>query len=137
MFKPIKAKSTKEYIASVPKERRDIIIFLDTFIKKSAPKLKPHLAYNMLGYGSFPYKNYKKDLIEWPTIALANQKNYISLYVCSIDNGQYVAEKYKKELGKVSVGRSCIRFKKLDDVNLKTLEKVLEEAAKNPGLIEG
>jgi hypothetical protein len=34
----------------------------------------------------------------------------------------------------VSVGKSCIRFKKLEDLNLVILKKVLQAAAKNPGL---
>jgi uncharacterized protein YdhG (YjbR/CyaY superfamily) len=135
MFKPTKAKTSAEYIAALPLDRKDTIKKLDNFIRKTVPKLKPHFAYNMLGYGSFPYKNYRKELISWPTIALANQKNYISLYICSIDAGQYVAEKYKKELGKVNVGKSCIRFKKLEDVNLPVLKKALLAAAKKPGLI--
>ncbi len=134
MFKPTKATTIKEYIAALPAERRDIIKALDTFIQKTAPKLKPHFAYNMLGYGSFPYKNYKKEKIEWPTIALASQKNYISLYVCAIEKGEYLAEKNKKDLGNVSVGKSCIRFKKMEDLNLDGLKKLLKLAEKNPGL---
>lgn len=134
MFKAVKAKSVESYLASVPKERKELILFLHNFIKKTAPKLKPHFAYNMLGYGSFPYLNYKKEKINWPVVALANQKNYVSLYICALDKGIYIAEKYKKELGKVSVGKSCIRFKKLEDLNLPTLKKVLLLAAKNPGL---
>ena len=134
MFKPTKAKSVATYLAQVPMERKDLILFLHEFIKKTVPKLKSHFAYNMLGYGSFPYLNHKKEMITWPVIALANQKNYVSLYVCAVDKGKYIAEKYKKELGKVSVGRSCIRFKKLEDLNLAALKKVLLLAAKNPGL---
>ena len=134
MFKPVKAKTVEEYLDAVPEERKEMILFLHDLIQKAAPKLKADLPYNMIGYGSFPYKNYKKEMIQWPVISLANQKNYVSIYVCSIDNkGQYIAEKYKKELGKVSVGKSCIRFKKLTDVNLPILKKVIQEAAKNPG----
>ena len=135
MFKKTKANSVKEYIAAVPQERKDAMFFLHDFIQKTAPNLKPRFAYNMLGYGSFPYKNYKKEMINWPIIALASQKNYMSLYVCAVDNGEYLVEKYKDELGKVSVGKSCIRFKKLDDLNLKTLKKIIQLAAKSPGLI--
>lgn len=134
MFKAVKAKTVAEYLKAVPKERKEMIEFLHAFIQKSAPKLKPYFAYNMLGYGSFPYRNYKNEAIEWPTVALANQKNYISLYVCVVHKGKYIAEKYKKELGNVSVGKSCIRFKKIEDVNLVTLRKVLQLAAKFPGL---
>lgn len=125
MFKPSKAKSIASYIAAVPKDRRDTIVFLHDFIRQTVPTLKPHFAINMLGYGSFP----------WPVISLANQKNYISIYVCAIIDGKYITEVYKKELGKVSVGKSCIRFKKIADINLSALKKVLQLAAKHPGLV--
>lgn len=134
MFKKVKANSVESYLAAVPKERKEDILFLHNFIKKTVSKLKPHFAYNMLGYGSFPYRNYKHEQILWPTIALANQKNYISLYVCAVENGKYIAEKNKKDLGKVSVGKSCIRFRKIADLNLPALKKVLLLAQKNPGL---
>ena len=49
--------------------------------------------------------------------------------------GEYIAEKYTRDLGKVSVGKSCIRFWKLEDLNFKTLEKVIRLAAKSPGLV--
>ena len=136
MFKPTKAANVKEYLESIPEERKKTMFFLHDFIQKASPKLKSHFAYNMLGYGSFPYKNYKKEMIEWPTVALASQKNYVSIYVCSIVGGQYVAEKYKKELGKVKVGRSCISFRKLEDVNLPVLKKILLVAEKRPGLVK-
>ncbi len=135
MFKGVKATTVKEYLEGVPAERKDIISFLHQFIQKAAPSLKPHFAYNMLGYGSFKYKNYKKEDMDWPIVALANQKNYVSVYVCAVEDGEYVAEKNKDKLGKVSVGKSCIRFKKLEDVNLDELKKVIKLAVKNPGLV--
>ena len=134
MFKKAKAKSVKEYLAGVPDDRKAVMLFLHAFIQKAAPKLKSYFAYNMLGYGSFLYKNYRNEMITWPIIAMASQKNYISVYVCALTDGKYIAEKYKKELGKVSVGRSCIRFKKLEDVKLPVLKKVIRLAAQNPGL---
>lgn len=135
MFKPSKANSVEEYFDQLPAERREPIELLHKLIQKISPKFKPYFAYNMLGYGKFPYLNYKKEHIEWPIISLASQKNYISLYVCAVEGNEYVAEKHKSELGKVSVGKSCIRFKKIEDLNLDVLEKVLKIAAKNPGLV--
>jgi len=135
MFKPTKAKTVKEYMAALPADRKKVIADIHAFIQKTVPSLKAHFAYNMLGYGSFPYKNYKKEMITWPVVSLASQKNYISLYVCAVENGKYIAEKNAKDLGKVSVGKSCIRFKRLEDLNLDVLKKVLKSAAKNPGLV--
>ena len=89
----------------------------------------------MLGYGSFRYKNYKKEMIDWPVVALASQKSYVSLYVCAVVDGEYVAEAHKEKLGTVSVGKSCIRLKKLSDLDLDALATVLKIAEKNPGLV--
>mgnify|MGYP006301030991 FL=1 len=136
MFKPVGATSIKEYFSMLTDERREQVEFLDGLIKKTVPKLKPWYVYNMLGYGDFDYVDYKKQPGKWPVVALASQKNYISLYVCAIKDGEYLAEKYKDTLGKVNVGKSCIRFKKIDDLDITTLKTVLKEAEKTPGLIE-
>jgi len=135
MFKPVRARTAQEYIAGLPSDRKTTILALDKLIRATAPSLKRHFAYNMLGYGAFKYKNYKGDIIDWPTVALASQKQYVSLYVCALDGKTYLAEKFKKELGKVSVGKSCVRFKKLEDLHLPTVKKVLKLAAKKPGLV--
>lgn len=135
MFKPVKAKTIKEYFGQLPEDRKEPMKFIHEFILKTTPSLKPNFLYNMPGYGSFKYKDSKKQLLDWPTIALASQKNYISLYVCAVKDGEYVAEKHKDELGKVSVGKSCIRFKKIEDLNLVALKKVIKIAEKSPGLV--
>ena len=134
MFKPVGVDSREEYIDSLTPDRKAIILSIDELIQKTVPNLKPNFLYNMLGYGEFDYINYKKENIKWPVVALASQKNYVSLYVCALIDGRYLAEKYKDELGKVSVGKSCIRFKRFEDLNIDTVKKLLVEAAKKPGL---
>lgn len=136
MFKPSEASTRAEYISACPADRQDSIKKLDRLIQDAAPSLKAHFGSNMLGYGSFPYKNYKGEMIEWPTVAVSNRKNYISLYVCALDGNEYLAEKYRDSLGNVTVGKSCIRFKQFSDLNEPTLRTVLIEAAANPGLGE-
>lgn len=134
MFKKVRATTRQAYLTQVPEDRRKEFKQLDAFIRKAVPGLKANFANNMLGYGSFPYLNYQKKLIRWPVIALANQKHYISLYICSVRDGAYVAETYKRSLGNVKVGKSCIRIKHLSEVDLPTLRTVLRLAAKYPGL---
>lgn len=135
MFKPVNAKSISEYMAMLPPDRKEIIEAIDKVIKKETPSLKQHFAYNMLGYGNFKYKNSRGEELDWPKVSLASQKNYISLYICAMQDGKYIAEQHKEELGKVSVGKSCIRFKKLEDLNMAGLKKVLKLAEKSPGLV--
>lgn len=127
MFKPSSATSIDQYIGMIKEPRKSEIIKLHELIKKSVPKLKSYFAYNMIGYGQFHYKSKSGREGDWPLISIASQKNYISVYVCASDGKQYVAEKYKKELPKASIGRSCIRFKKTEDIDLEVLKKILIE----------
>ena len=98
MFKKVKATTIKEYIDALAPDRQELIKKIDAFIQKEVPSLKPHFSYNMIGYGNFKYTNSKKQVGDWPVISLASQKNYMSLYVCSIIDGAYIAEKHKDEI---------------------------------------
>ena len=134
MFAKNDARSVEEYLSLVPADRSKEIGFLHDFIQKTVPKLKPYFASNMIGYGSFYYLDSKKQKKDWPIISLANQKNYITIYVCTIINDKVAAEKYKKELGKLTNSITCIRFKKIEEINMETLKTVLKLAEKNPGV---
>lgn len=129
MFKPTKAKTPKEYIEMIEEPRRGEIEALHALIQKTAPKLKPHIQSGMIGYGSYHYVYASGKEGDWPVIALASQKNYISLYVMASDGKQYLAEKYKKKLPKANIGRSCVRFKKLEDVDLTILTALIKKGA--------
>lgn len=65
----------------------------------------------------------------WPVIGLTNQKHHISLYICAAKDGKYLAEHYGERLGKVDNGKSCIRFKKADDLNLEEMKHIVRDAA--------
>lgn len=130
MFKPTAAKTIKEYLEMIDEPRKSDMEFLHNFISKLIPKEKPHILYGMIGYGTYHYKSASGREGDWSKIALASQKNYISLYVCAVTEGQYIAEKYKSKLPKASIGKSCIRFKKLADVDLKVIEKIILEGVK-------
>jgi hypothetical protein len=123
---------TREEYFKAAGEREEMIRTLDALVQKAAPSFKPIIFGGMtgkwLGYGMMPYQSKSmKTPSEWPVVAIANQKNYVSLYVVYVENGEYVAEKNAKELGKVSVGKSCIRIKKLEDVNLGALAHLIEK----------
>lgn len=135
MFKPVGAQNRQEYLSMLNPERRKIIDTLDNLIRSAAPKLKPVFSYNMLGYGNFKYTNYKNEIIDWPIVAVASQKNYVSVYVCAVKGDQYLGELYKDRLGKVNVGKSCIRFKKITDIDLDTLAEIVRTAQDSPGFV--
>ena len=73
------------------------------------PKFKLHIMHCMLGYGLYHYNYASGREGDWFVVVLASQKNYVSLSIYGCDKNGYFAEKIKNRLGKVSIGRSCIR----------------------------
>ena len=82
----------------------------------------------IIGYGDYTINLSRGKKSEWFMVGLAIQKNYFSIYVNAVEDGQYVAEKYRSKLGKVKVGKSSISFKHLDDLDIDTLQKVVSIA---------
>jgi hypothetical protein len=92
-------------------------------------QLVPMGSGRMLGYGLMPYRPASaKETTMWPLIALAAQKRHLSLYVCAVVDGEYLAEARAEQLGKVSCGKSCIRFTALDKVDTVELDRLVRDA---------
>jgi hypothetical protein len=132
MFKVTDAKNPQEYIAKIDEPRKSEIQKLHDLIREYAPKLEPFMISGMIGYGKYHYKYPSGREGDWCTIALASQKNYISVYVCVMNGEQYLAERYKSELPKASIGKSCIRFKKTVDIDLEILKEIIKKSASLP-----
>lgn len=127
------------HIASLPAGRRATMTAVHRAIRRAAPKLKPEVMSGMgatpiLGYGRYHYKSASGREGDWFLIGLAAGKNYYSLHICSQDKGGYLAEQNAAKLGKVKVGRSCINFRKLEDLNLGTVLALVKKAEKAGGL---
>lgn len=119
------------YLDQLPDARRADLKALHAAIRKAAPRLKPHVAYGgtMLGYGPYHYKYASGREGDCPIVALSSRAQYISLYVSGHRGGKSIAEAAKSRLGKVSVGKACIRFKKLSDLNLPAALDLIREAS--------
>lgn len=128
----IQADSFEDYFTKSYEYEADLRA-LDSIIRKNAPHLKPAMFENMgggagLAYGLVPYKSKSmKETSQWPLLALARQKHFMALYACAIIDGTYIAERYGQKLGKVSVGKSCIRFKRLADLDMENLIALIKD----------
>ena len=123
-------KTPEQYFASLAEPRRSDVRALHEAICKAAPKLKPEMLGGMLAYGKYHYRYESGREGDSGVVTLASQKQHISLYLGCSGEGGYLAEKNKNRLGKVSVGKCCIRFKKLEDLNLKVAMELVKLAAK-------
>ena len=123
-----------EYIEQLDEPRRSQIRELHELIRATVPELEPHVPSGMLGYGSYHYVYASGREGDWPILGLASRKRYISLYACAAVDGEYVAEEYRNRLPKADIGKSCVRFKRLEDLDLDTLQDLLRRTAAGPYL---
>jgi Domain of unknown function (DU1801) len=64
-------------------------------------------------------------------VSLASRKTGISLYVLALtESGEYLAEARADRFPKAKVGKSCVRFKRLDDLDESALRELLAEAGR-------
>ena len=108
---------------------------VDALVMAAAPGIDRQLVGSpgsqMLGYGLMPYKpRSAKETTSVPLISLAAQKRHLSLYVFAVVDGQYLAEARAGRLGKVSCGKSCIRFTALDEVDVVELDRLVRDAVR-------
>jgi hypothetical protein len=126
------AATPAEYIEQLEDPRKGEIAALDQLIRKTVPALEPFICNGMLAYGPYHYKYASGREGDWFRIGIASNKNYISLYISGADEKGYVAERYRDSLPKASIGKSCVRFKRLIDLDPEALKKLLKEGATAP-----
>jgi hypothetical protein len=108
---------------------------VDALVMAAAPGIDRQLvgsaASRMLGYGLMPYKpRSARESTQVPLISLAPQKRHLSLYVFAVVDGRYLAESRAERLGRVSCGKSCIRFSSLDGVDVVELDRLVRDAVR-------
>lgn len=124
-----KAKTVDEYLLTLPDERAEIISALRNEIKKNLPKgFEETMQYGMISY-VVPHKLYPpgyhtnpKDAL--PFMSVASQKNHIAVYHMAVYgalNDWFINAWKKATDKKLDMGKSCIRFRKAEDIPVKLI----------------
>lgn len=133
----IPAKTVDDYYDSVPEDRREIMLKLRHEINKNLPKgFVEALDYGMPGW-SVPHSIYPAGYhcdpkIPLPFLGLASQKNFIALYHMGIyaspDLLKWFTTEYPKHCTtKLDMGKSCIRFKKPEQIPFKLIGELIKK----------
>ena len=128
------ANSPEDYVNQLPQERREVIDKLRIIISQKLPVgFEEQLSYGMLGYvvphALYPDGYHVNSELPLPFINLASQKNFIALYHSGIYTNTdlmtwFVTEYPKYCKRKLDMGKSCIRFKNLDDIPYKLIAEL-------------
>ena len=120
------ASSVSDYIDQIPEDRQVVFKKLCETIQESLPKgFENGISYGMVGWAvplsTYPAGYHCTPGSPLPFLALASQKNFIALYHMGLYANQelydwFVGEYPKYCKRKLDMGKSCIRFKHLDDI---------------------
>jgi len=121
-----KATNVESYINDLTEERKNIINELRKVILKNLPKgFAEEMSYGMIGYcvphSIYPNGYHCDPKQSLPFLSMASQKNFIALYHMGIYMNPalmdwFTAEYAKRVKGKLDMGKSCIRFKKMEQI---------------------
>lgn len=126
-----------DYLENISEERKPIINKLRKVIKNAMPSgFEECLSYKMIGY-VVPFKTYPNGYhcnpkLPLPFVSLASQKNFIALYHMGIYANTeiydwFVAEYPKHCKYKIDMGKSCIRFKKMEDIPFDLIAELMKK----------
>ena len=122
----IKVDTVEEYIDQIPEERKEVIQKLRKVLSENLPEgFREEMSYGMIGY-IVPHSLYPKGYhctpkLPLPFISIASQKNFVALYHMNLYANKslmewFTAEYPKHSKAKLGIGKSCMRFKKLDQI---------------------
>lgn len=132
-----KAKTVADYLKEIPKERQEAFNKLRDTIVKNIPKgFSEGMGYGMMGY-SVPHSIYPAGYhctpeLPLPFAGIASQKNFIAFYHMGVYADPellkwFVAEYPKHCKSKLDMGKSCVRFKKPDDIPFKLIGELMKK----------
>ena len=133
----IEANSVEEYLNEISEERKASFRKLyETVSQNLPPGFQEQLSYGMIGW-SIPLETYPDGYhctpnTPLPFINLASQKNFIALYHMGIYANPellnwFVAEYPKHSKRKLDMGKSCIRFKKVEDIPFELIAELCQK----------
>lgn len=121
-----KAATVEQYLEELPQDRREAVIKLRKAIKKNLPEgFKETMGYGMISYvvphSLYPAGYHCTPNLPLPFMSIASQKNFIAVYhmgVYAIPKLlKWFTTQYAKEtFAKLDMGKSCIRFKKPEQI---------------------
>ena len=133
----IEATSPDNYIEQLPDDRQAPMRKLRAIIKDNIPAgFEEVISYGMIGYvvphSAYPAGYHCDTKLPLPFMNIASQKNFIALYhmgiyASSVLMEWFVAEYPKHNQRKLDMGKSCIRFKKVEEIPYDLIAELVQK----------
>jgi hypothetical protein len=132
------ATTVKDYLAELPDDRRAALQAVrDVIVKNLDKDFEEGMQYGMIGYyvphSIYPPGYHCDPRQPLPFAHLASQKNHMALYLMCVyadqDQRKSFEVEWKTSGKKLDMGKSCVRFKKLDDLALDVIGKAIRRVS--------
>ena len=127
------ASTVEEYLAGLPEDRRDVVSKVRSMVLANLPEgYRETFAWGMISY-EIPLDRYPDTYNKKPLcyVALAAQKNYYALYLMGAyakpGQPEELADAFAKAGKKLDMGKSCLRFKKPEDLPLEAIGRIIAD----------
>lgn len=121
--KPTKA-SVKEFLNQITdKERRDDCFTVAKIMEEITGEKPKMWGPSIVGFGTWNYKYASGRKGDWPAAAFSPRKKDLTLYLMM---GFAKHTELMQKLGKHSTGKSCLYIKRLSDIHVPTLKKLIK-----------
>jgi len=129
------AKTVKQYLASLPPDRREALAAVRDVVLRNLPKgYEECMSSTGIGYvvphSIYPPGYHCDPTQPLPYVGLASQKNHMGIYLMCIysdpEHEAWFREAWAKSGKKLDMGKSCVRFRKLEDVALQVIGKTIK-----------
>lgn len=129
-----KAQTVEAYLKEIPAERQASMQKLSSICRIELKGFEEVISYGMIGYvvpkTIYPAGYHCTPELPLPFVNIASQKNFIALYHMGVYGSSklldwFVAEYPKHAKSKLDMGKSCIRFKKMDDIPFTLIQELL------------
>jgi len=125
------AATVEQYLKELPEDRRPVVAAVRDMVLRNLPEgYRETMNWGMIVY-EIPLDRYPETYNGQPLgyVALAAQKNYYALYLTTVYQNASTAEwlkgEFKKAGKKLDMGKSCLRFKKLEDLPMDIVGQVV------------
>jgi len=122
----------EQYLARLEEPRRTEVARLDAVIRETLPGLERCIVSGMLAYGPVHYRYASGREGDSARVSVASNASAISLYALAADDRGWVAERYRTRLPRAKIGKACVRFNRLEDLDLEALRALLREVEVTP-----
>ncbi len=120
--------SVSAFLDKVADERRRNDCYAVAEIMRAVTKEEPKMwGPSIVGFGRYHYKGASGREGEWPIIGFSPRKDNLTLYIMG---GFDSWPELMKRLGKCKTGKSCLYVKKLEDIDVGVLRKLVTQSVK-------